>query len=190
MKMKNLGKLILFALVGVAFTSCNKDQNNPGYAFYPDMQYSQAYETYTTNPVFADGNTNRTPAEGTIPRGTTPYPYKAKSYDDQILAGVELVNPFAGDKAVLDEGKRQYDIFCISCHGEVGAGDGHLYASGLFSAKPTSLIEDYVQNKPDGEIYHVITMGSLSGLMGPHGSQVRPEKRWMIINYVRSLAKN
>jgi len=46
-----------------------------------------------------------------------------------------------------------------------------------------------VQNKPDGEIYHVITMGSLSGLMGPHGSQIRPDKRWMIINYVRSLAK-
>ncbi len=80
-------------------------------------------------------------------------------------------------------------FFCISCHGELGAGDGHLYTSGLFAAKPTSLIEDYVQNKPDGEIYHVITMGSLSGLMGAHGSQIRPAKRWMIINYVRSLAK-
>ncbi len=189
MKMKNLGKLILLALVAVAFTSCNKDQNNPGYVFYPDMNYSQAYETYTTNPVFADGYTNRAPAEGTIPRGTMPYPYKAKSFDDQVLAGVELVNPYMDDEAVLAEGKRQYDIFCISCHGDLGAGDGHLYTSGLFAAKPTSLIEDYVQNKPDGEIYHVITMGSLSGLMGPHGSQIRPDKRWMIINYVRSLAK-
>ena len=67
--------------------------------------------------------------------------------------------------------------------------DGYLYTSGLFPAKPTSLVEDYVQGKPDGEIYYVITHGSISGLMGPHGSQVLPEDRWSIIHYVRELAK-
>ncbi len=76
MKMKNLGKLILLAFVVLAFSSCNKDQNNPGYTFYPDMQYSQAYETYSTNPVFADGYTNRAPAEGTIPEELCLIPIK------------------------------------------------------------------------------------------------------------------
>ncbi|MDA3942880.1 MAG: c-type cytochrome [Bacteroidetes bacterium] len=187
--MKNLGKLFIIGFIAIMLTACNKDQNNPGYVYFPDMQYSRAYETYTTNPVFADGFTNSAPPEGTIPRGYMPYPYKAKSFDDQVKAGLELVNPYADDETVLDEGKRQYEIFCLSCHGAAGAGDGHLYTSGLFPAKPRSLIEDFVQSKPDGEIYHVITMGSLSGLMGAHGSQIRPNKRWMIINYVRSLAK-
>jgi hypothetical protein len=51
------------------------------------------------------------------------------------------------------------------------------------------LIGDLVKNKPDGELYHVITLGSLSGLMGAHGSQISPENRWKIINYVRELEK-
>jgi hypothetical protein len=77
----------------------------------------------------------------------------------------------------------------MNCHGEKGKGDGHLYTSGLFTAKPTSLIEAYVQNKPDGEIYYVITKGSISGLMGPHGYMITPDDRWKIIHYLRQLAK-
>jgi len=187
--MKYTSHLILIILILTGLSSCNKDQNNPGYTFYPDMQYSRAYETYTTNPVFEDGYTNRAPVEGTIPRGSMPYPYKPKSVDEQVKAGLELVNPLEATDAVIAEGKRQYDIFCISCHGEVGQGDGHLYTSGLFPAKPTSLVEGRVKDLPDGEIYHVITLGSVSGLMGAHGSQVRPENRWKIIHYVRSITK-
>ncbi|MDY0084711.1 MAG: c-type cytochrome [Bacteroidales bacterium] len=187
--MKNSVTFFILILFVVGLSSCNKDQNNPGYTFYPDMQYSQAYETYTTNPVFADGYTNLAPAEGTIPRGYMPYPYHSKSTDEQIKAGLELTNPLEATDAVLAEGKRQYDIFCISCHGDAGLGDGHLYTSGLFPAKPTSLVEGRVKDLPDGEIYHVITLGSVSGLMGAHGSQVRPENRWKIIHYVRSITK-
>ncbi len=63
-----------------------------------------------------------------------------------------------------------------------------LFTSGLFPAKPTSLVEPYVQSKPDGEIFYVITYGSISGLMGPHGAQIQPDDRWSIISYVRELA--
>jgi hypothetical protein len=51
------------------------------------------------------------------------------------------------------------------------------------------LVDGSVKDLPDGEIYHVITLGSVSGLMGAHGSQVRPENRWKIIHYVRSITK-
>jgi hypothetical protein len=41
----------------------------------------------------------------------------------------------------------------------------------------------------DGEIYHSITLGY--GSMGPHGSLVRPDDRWKVINYIRMvLQKN
>lgn len=187
--MKNNLKILSFLMVLVVAAACNRDKNDPGHTFFPDMSYSRAYETYTTNPVFTDGFTMRLPAEGAIARGTMPYPYKAKSFDEQVKAGLELVNPIVVSEQVLAEGKAQYEIFCISCHGELGKGDGHLYTSKLFPAKPTSLVEPFVQNKPDGEIYHVITMGSISGLMGSHSSQVLPQNRWKIIHYVRSLAR-
>ncbi len=188
MSKKNILRLLIITAVVAFSTACNRDKDNPGYVYFPDMFYSPAYEAYTPNPVFSDSVTMRVPVEGTVPRGYMPYPYQPKSFFDQQAAGLELENPIPVDNQVLAEGKRQYDIYCALCHGDFGKGDGHLYTNGLFVAKPTSLVEDYVQNKPDGEIYHVITVGSLSGLMGPHGGQIKPENRWKIIHYVRTLA--
>ncbi len=37
--------------------------------------------------------------------------------------------------------------------------------------------------KPDGEMYHSITVGY--GIMGAHGSQIRQEDRWKVILYIR-----
>jgi mono/diheme cytochrome c family protein len=167
-------------------TSCNHDRNHPGHAYMPDMYYSEASEAYSTNTVFRDSMSNQLPVPGTIARGHTPYPYKQKSYPDQILAGKELKNPIEVNKETLARGKEQYRIFCSSCHGDLGDGNGHLYTSKLFPMKPTSLIEDYVQSKADGEIFHIITLGSLSGLMGAHGSQIKKDDRWKIINYIRT----
>jgi len=125
------------------------------------------------------------PVEGTVPRGMIPYQYE-KTFDDQQRAGLELVNPIEATKENLRTGKEQYDIYCALCHGDRGKGDGQLYTSKLFPVQPTSLRGDYVLNKPDGEWYHVITLGSLSGLMGAHGSQITPENRWKIVSYIRN----
>ena len=201
MKLKNYKHMkysryfALIVLFFVVLTSCNKDKNNPGYDYMGshDMYYTKYYKAYSPNPIFKDSITNQLPVEGTVSRGHMPFPYATKSIGDravnQTLAGIQLANPLAYDDDSVAKGKKLFNIFCSICHGETGAGDGHLYTSGLFPAKPTSLIESYVQNKPDGEIYYVITAGSISGLMGPHGTQVTPDERWMIINYLRSLVK-
>ncbi|MCF8368542.1 MAG: c-type cytochrome [Bacteroidales bacterium] len=176
--------LILFAIV-LAGIGCKRDNNYTGHAYFPDMAYSNAFETYGSSPNYADSVVMLLPVEGTVPRGYIPYQY-TKSFDEQKRAGLELVNPVEKNEENLQRGKEQYTIFCMDCHGERGNGDGHLYTSKLFTAKPTSLRDDYVQNKPDGEIYHVITLGSLSGLMGAHGSQIKPEDRWKIVAYVKN----
>jgi mono/diheme cytochrome c family protein len=182
--------IISLAAIALFLVSCNHDRNQPGYAYMPDMYYSQSYEAFTANPVFKDSLTMQTPVKGTIARGHEPqYAYKAKSADDQKLAGLELVNPIPVSQEVLAKGKEQYEIFCIMCHGEKGDGKGYLFTSKRFPAQPTSLISDQVKTKPDGEIFHVITVGSLSGLMGAHGSQISPENRWKIVHYVRELEK-
>jgi len=178
-------KITGFLVLVLLLFSCNHGNNDPGYAYMPDMAYSQAGETNTDNSAFANGMTNQLPVEGTIPREMIPYQYE-KTFDDQVKAGKELINPFEPDEVNIEKGKEQFNIYCANCHGFKGKGDGYLYTSKLFPAKPTALNEKYVQSKPDGEIYHIITMGSLSGLMGPHGSQIKPENRWKIILYLRS----
>jgi mono/diheme cytochrome c family protein len=181
--------LLLLAFM-IFLSSCNHDRNQPGYAYMPDMYYSEAAEAYTPNQVFSDSLTMQMPVKGTIARGHYPaYPYKAKSADDQKRAGLELVNPVPASAEVLARGKELYSVFCINCHGVLGDGQGYLYTSKRFPVQPMSLIGDFVKNKPDGELYHVITLGSLSGLMGAHGSQVAPEDRWKIIDYVWELGK-
>ncbi len=188
-------KFLILLLIPLVFASCDKDKNNPGYDYMGefDMYYSKPYKAYSPNPVFADGLTNQLPPEGSIARGEMPFPYKGSSIAEravnQSLAGQELSNPIAVSDEVLTEGKEDYRIFCSSCHGIEGKGDGHLYTSKLFPAKPTSLVESYVQDKPDGEIFYVITKGSISGLMGPHGNMIPSDNRWTIIHYLRELAK-
>ena len=187
-------RLLVLFLIPLLMMGCKKGKNNPGYNYMGkhDMYYTKFYKAYSPNPIFKNGITNQLPVEGTIARGKMPFPYKGATIGDramnQSLAGMELFNPVAASDEVIKAGKKQFEIFCSDCHGMQAKGDGYLYTSKLFPAKPTSLVESYVQNKADGEIYYVITMGSISGLMGAHGSQVTPENRWKIIHYLRHLA--
>lgn len=193
--MKYTNYIAMAVLFMMVLSSCNKDKNNPGYDYMGehDMYYTKFYKAYSPNPIFKDSMTNQLPVEGTVPRGHMPFPFATATIADravnQTIAGLQLQNPVPSDEQAIAEGKALYNIFCKVCHGENANGDGHLYTSGLFPAKPTSLVDAYVQGKPDGEIYYVITAGSISGLMGPHGPQIQPDDRWKIINYLRSIAK-
>ena len=178
--------VLWLAFLGVPFLSCDRTNNNPGYDYFPDMFYSEAYETYTDNPNFADRKTMREPVEGTIPFDAVPYPYE-KNDTDRMIAGKELINPIPGSEGNLDRGKVAYTRYCINCHGSMGDGSGNLVASGLYIFKPASLVNDKMKAAPDGEIYHVITVGQ--GVMMAHGGIVRPEDRWKIVLYIRQLQK-
>ena len=177
-------KVIFLVLFSVILFSCDRERNNPGWDYFPDMFYSTAYETFTKNPNFPDGMTMRVPVPGTIPRGFTPFDYTIDP-ESRIKAGVELVNPVLPDAEVLLRGSTVYSTFCMGCHGNSGEGDGHLYAIGLYPVKPRSLVLENASKLRDGEIYHSITLGF--GSMGPHGSQIRPDDRWKLVLYIRKL---
>lgn len=192
MKITRLFTLLLIPLMLMA---CNRGKDNPGYDYMGehDMYYTKFYKAYSSNPIFSDSMTNQLAVDGTISRGNMPFSYAGSNIGEraqnQILAGIELKNPYPSTPEILAHGKEEYKIFCSSCHGLQGKGDGYLFSSGLFPAKPTSLVEARVKGMPDGEIYYVITKGSMSGLMGPHESLIQPEDRWAIIDYIRELGK-
>jgi mono/diheme cytochrome c family protein len=177
-------KVIIPVLFTLVLTSCDRNRNNPGWDYFPDMFYSTAYESFTINPNFRDSITMRVPAEGTVPRDFTPFEYTLDP-ESRIKAGKELINPVPSSPESISRGKQAYTTFCVGCHGNSGEGDGILYTSKLYTIKPRSLSSGNSLILKDGEIYHSITLGF--GSMGAHGSQIRPVDRWNIINYIRSL---
>jgi hypothetical protein len=177
-------KAVFLMAVLVNQCACNRDRNNPGWDYFPDMFYSTAYETYSKNPNFEDRMTMRTPVPGTVPRDFTPFEY-TNDPESRIKAGKELVTPAVPTPETLLRGEEVYTTFCIICHGTSGEGDGRLYTSGLYPLKPLTLNGDNAVKLKDGEIFHTITLGIRS--MGAHGSQIPPDDRWKLVLYIRKL---
>lgn len=180
-QIRNWRAFLVVALI-ISLWGCDRDNNHPGYDYFPDMAYSQTYETNSPNKAFKDGKTMREPVKGTISRTFIEYPYQ-KNDQDRLLAGKTFVNTLPITQANVDRGKKVYDSFCLVCHGDLGDGKGHLFTSGKFPYPPASLISDKSKALPDGEIYHVITVGF--GIMGAYGTQIRPDDRWKTILYIR-----
>ncbi len=181
---RSIMHISFISIVILGLAGCDRNRNNPGYDYFPDMFYSKAYETYDANPDFENNSTMRVPVEGTIPRDFMPFQYTIDPAD-RIRAGLELKNPFDNSPEVIERGEHEYLTFCVGCHGEKGDGNGFLHSSGLYVVVPRSLISPEVRALRDGEIYHTITLGF--GSMGAHGSQIRPEDRWKIISYIRNV---
>jgi mono/diheme cytochrome c family protein len=184
-------RLIHFSLVACMVTivlssACDRDRKHPGWDYFPDMAYSNAYETYSPNSVYEDGKTMQVPVEGTISRDALPFAY-GTSTNERTRAGRELKNPLDNNPENLERGKQVYGVFCASCHGNQGDGKGHLVSSGVYKYPVRTIVSDQMRKRPDGELYHTITLGF--GVMGAHGFMIQPEDRWSTIHYVRELQK-
>lgn len=184
MNMKIIYKSIVVLTMILFFGSCDRDRNTTGWEYFDDMAHSPAYESYSPNPNFTDGKTMRNPVEGTIPIGYQPYLYE-KTDSDRVKAGLALVNPYEPTEQNLARGKQVYTIFCSNCHGNKGDGQGYLFTSKKYPYQPGNLLSSKVRNNPEGEIFHVITVGF--GVMAPHGYMIRPEDRWKASMYIKDV---
>ena len=184
MDLKRTIRLLTFILVVTGMSSCDHDRHNPGYQYFDDMVKSSAYESYTPNPNFSDGKTMHPTVEGTVPRGFMKYPYE-KNDEDRVKAGLTLQNPFEPTTANLERGKQEFTTYCAMCHGEKGDGQGFLFTSKKFPYPPANLLSEKVRTIPEGEIYHVISVGW--GIMAEHGSMIKPDDRWKITSYIKNV---
>ena len=94
-----------------------------------------------------------------------------------------LKNPVSPTPKSIERGKFVFDTYCATCHGETGQGDGIV---GQKFVPPADLTSDYVQSKPDGDIYYTITSGGLA-IMPMQGDAILPEDRWNVVNYIKSV---
>jgi mono/diheme cytochrome c family protein len=99
-------------------------------------------------------------------------------------------NPMGGDAAAAEAGKQTFNIYCASCHGQSGQGDGPAAAS--LDPKPQDLAGHEVE-MGDDYLYWRIAEG---GMMEPFKSAMpawkdalSEEQIWQIISYLRTLGQ-
>lgn len=178
--MKNILKITIALAFLFMLSSCWSDKTKPNYQYMPDMYRSIGYETYSQNPNYANGMTTQPPVEGTIARGQVPYDYD-NSNEGYELAKLESKNILEVDEANLEQGKKLYEIYCTTCHGKTGAGDGVMVEREKFLGVPNYKDRDITE----GSIYHVIMYGR--NMMGSHASQLTVQERWQVTMYVQQL---
>lgn len=174
--------------------SCSDVKRTPGKDYMPDMRQSRAYETYSVNPVFGDGQTNRMPVAGTVKRGQAFVFHLEKDAagdSTNYVASKAVKSPLAPlNETQMKEAERLYLINCGICHGPKLDGNGPLYngGDGPYPAKPATLVGDAkYENMPEGQMYYSTTYGK--NLMGSYASQLQAKERWMVIAYIKSKQK-
>ena len=185
--------IVFFGLAAliIAAVGCSDVKRTPGKVYMPDMAYSRAYETYSTNPVFADGRTSQGPVAGTVKRGDA-YPVHIEM--DKVgdtanyYASRSLQNPIASLTAEqMKETERVYLINCGICHGAKLDGNGPLWkdGDGPYPSKPATLVGDAkYEAMPDGQMFYSLTYGK--NLMGSYASQLTAKQRWEVITYIKT----
>jgi mono/diheme cytochrome c family protein len=160
-----------------------------------DRQFKLRPQAVSGFENWDDARSSRRPVEGAVPR-LAPVQVGAQAVhhfeDHPVITGrepgrtnfVEL-NPLPLTAQLLARGRERYEIYCTPCHGGAGDGNGVVKKYG-HGAIPSLLDQPKIQMS-DGYLYHVIRLGSPSGLMGAYGAQIEPEDRWAIVAYMRAL---
>lgn len=209
---RNISFLSLAALI-VMLSGCQSKDNFTGREYMPDMAHSIAYEAnqntyYQFNHWGSKEDYNsfvqpRRPQTGTVAYGRTKivdslkndltYPvYAFANNEDERKKATEMIvsNPLkprniAELESQLAHGKELYEIYCSSCHGKAGDGNGKLHESGVYLAKPANFMSDDLINSNNGRYYHAIMYGK--NVMLSHADKLSHDERWKVIHYIRSL---
>ena len=192
-------------ILGSFLLSCSAKDDYQGLEYAPNMYHSVPYEPMTQitdkdagNWVNSDSdiygeyfNSNpnnphmmnlRTPPAHVVARSKSGYlPYRIHK-DSIEYAGKYVKNPLDSTAELVSQGKALFEIFCISCHGPTGQGDG-LVGQVMMGVPAYNV--GRVKDLPEGWIFHTITHGRAR--MYPLGAQIPIENRWKIVRYVQTL---
>ena len=167
--------LALMALFGVVIAGC-ANGTYPLDLFY-EMHYQQSFESHEPPRL--------TPPDGAVP------------ITGREVFGTE--NPIPGER--VEEGARLFASNCVFCHGALGNGEDpelqgpvlrimrERYGYGTddrpYPITP-DLTSDFVKDQNDLALFGWITNGVT--VMPPFDKLLTVEERWLLVNYIRTLA--
>jgi mono/diheme cytochrome c family protein len=96
-----------------------------------------------------------------------------------------LKNPLAVSQEHISKGEELYNMYCFSCHGDTGYGDGP--AGGSMGIRPANFHDQRVIKQKDGALFWKLTNGK--GNMPPFKEALTEEQRWQLIVFLRELGK-
>ncbi len=191
------GTLALIPPLMIAKARLTKS-DEPRWHTFIDMDYQPKYKPQNATMLFKG-----VPVTGTVARGEL-------QEDDRLYRGLE--RPLtAEEEAAKDEekpwvttiplpitdelmlrGKQRYNIYCSTCHGLSGEGDGLVSKRAMELQQGTwipavSLQSEPVRKQTVGQLFNTITHGVRK--MPGYGSQVQVEDRWAIVLYLRALQR-
>ena len=179
-------KRLLFALCALAFVAgCNSSNEDTVWSqneVLQRMQRQPKFKYYQRNDFFADNRAMRTPPSGTI----SVEQFANMSVGVGVNPDGSFVEkiPVPVDMALLETGRKNFQIVCAACHGIAGDGQS-MVAVNMALANPASFHSEKLKGKPDGYIYQVASNGY--GLMTPFGWRLTPKERWAVVAYIRAL---
>ncbi len=175
-------KRVLFAACAVlALCSCERAMQ--------DMYNQPRFKPLRPTPLFPDGNSSRTPPEGTVPHAIGNFADTSSGRagtdvaQSQQAARRAPTMPFRITAEVLQRGQDRFLIYCAPCHSPAGDGDGLVPRHGF--PHPPSYHIDRLRAAPDRHFFDVITNGY--GIMYSYADRVTPLDRWAIVAYIRAL---
>jgi len=97
-----------------------------------------------------------------------------------------LRNPVRVSPRSAAEGRKLYRNYCLACHGEQGRGDGPWVSR--LPDSPGNLADPVIKEMTDGELFWKISEGR--NLMPGYARTLRPQQRWHLVNYLRTLTRS
>jgi mono/diheme cytochrome c family protein len=156
------------------------------------MDSQPSFKAQTTSPLFLDHRSNRPAIAGTIARGRLENDKHLHlgQVDGFWVAAFPASIPQT--MQTMKRGQERYNVFCATCHGLAGDGDGMTAQRAMRRAEPnwrppTQLFAPGVLEQPLGQIYNTVKNGK--GTMPAYRGQIPVEDRWAIVMYVKALQR-
>jgi mono/diheme cytochrome c family protein len=94
---------------------------------------------------------------------------------------------------LMKRGQERYNIYCATCHGLGGVGNGLVTIRAIELAEgtwvpPVTFHSEGLRKQPIGRMFHSISNGVRK--MPGYGDQIPERDRWAILLYVRALQKS
>lgn len=96
-----------------------------------------------------------------------------------------IKNTLAINAENIPKGEELYNMYCFSCHGDTGYGDGP--AGGAMGVRPANFHDQKVIKQKDGAFFWKLSNGN--GNMPPYKEILSEKERWQLISFLRELGK-